>query len=475
MHKAYDALLQTAVSAENAAANTDNEPFRYECLCCGEEVFLAAQDSVYKATHFRHRSGNNDKDCELYLGQYGLIPASPSDRSKRQDRVEFYYQNLHKAFYMSFRFNDSEIAAYESVDACIQVRAARNQNPFFSKIINHTNFYDDVPETYMIEINAETYYISNTVNNIKREYQLFKIDGPSFFKISGEESDFTAKFVKSRSLYTNVKYFIAWPGRNTAQIYLSKVPGVQIDEQLQFKTMNNCNVWALVATFTEKNPQLDALLQSWGYDLSASEEILLLWPPSYEHDETLNISSNNVFVYSSFALQAFGNTNMSNKAIHKIDTNVTKVDVDGKLIILKKNAEMTVETKAFLDEFTSLNPICVTTKKFVVPEDGVFFHFSSHGVEKLSSGQMVFLTDASSVVEYKGNYIHRVITMTKDEDMSLNEKIQQALMYYWVFIPYDEKREENYSTDILKYLQENKVRGHINKAILSLIEEKKYE
>lgn len=52
MLRAFDTLLQTTVSANAAAANSDNEAFRYECLCCGEEVFLAAQDSIYKATHF---------------------------------------------------------------------------------------------------------------------------------------------------------------------------------------------------------------------------------------------------------------------------------------------------------------------------------------------------------------------------------------------------------------------------------------
>ena len=65
MQTAFDTLLKIVVTAENAAENGDNETFRYECLCCGEEVFLAAQDSIYKATHFRHKNRNNDKDCEL--------------------------------------------------------------------------------------------------------------------------------------------------------------------------------------------------------------------------------------------------------------------------------------------------------------------------------------------------------------------------------------------------------------------------
>ena len=88
MQKAFDTLLQTVVTAESAAINSDNETFRYECLHCGEEVFLAAQDSVYKATHFRHRSGNNDKDCDFYLSQFGTIQSSYNRRNK-QERVEF--------------------------------------------------------------------------------------------------------------------------------------------------------------------------------------------------------------------------------------------------------------------------------------------------------------------------------------------------------------------------------------------------
>lgn len=475
MLRAFDTLLQTAVSANAAAANSDNEAFRYECLCCGEEVYLAAQDSVYKATHFRHKSGNNDKDCELYLGQYGIVPTSPSTRNKRQDRVEFYYQNTHKAFYMSFRFSDAEITAYESAGSCIEVRSSRTQRPFFTQRINHTNFCDDVPETYMLETYADPYYISNTSNNIKREYNLFGTSGPAFFKIQGEDADFTAKFIKSKSLYTNVKYFIAWPGQNTAQIRLGKVPGVHIDNLLQFKTMNNYTVWALVATFVDKNPQLDTLLQSWGYNLSISEELALLWPPAYESDETRHVSTNNVFVFSSFALQAFGNTNTPSNTIHKVDANVTRIDIKDKLRILKKNAEMSVETTAFSSGIVSPDTQYLTATKFVVPEKGVFYRFSSRGAEKLSPGQTVFLTDTSSVIEYCGNYISMVITMPKDEGLPLYEKIQDALMYYWVSIPYDKVPEEHPSEDILRYLYESKNKGHINKAVMTLIKEEKHE
>lgn len=469
---AFDTLLQTNVSASAAAINSDNEAFRYECLCCGEEVYLAAQDSIYKATHFRHRSGNNDKDCELYLGQYGIVPTTSSARNKKQDRVEFYYQNTHKAFYVSFRFSDAEITAYENTGACLEVRSSRALRPFFTQRINHTNFHEDSPGEYMLEMYASPYYISNTLNNIKREYSLFGTTGPTFFKIQGEDKDYSAKYIKSKSLYTNVKYFIAWPGQNTAQIKMAKVPGVAIDELMQFKTMNNCTVWALVATFTNKNPQLDALLQTWGYDLSTSEELILLWPPAYENDEALHVSSNKVYVYSSFVLQAHGNTNMSSHAIHKVDNDITEIEIGEKLRILKKNAEMTVVTTELVSEYITQNIKHITTEKFIVPESGIFYRFSSCGVEKLTSGQVVFLTDTSSVIEYCGNYISTVITLSKEE-LSLTQRMLEALAYYWVSVPFEGKIENHYPDIISKYLQDSKAKGLINKAVLALFEEEK--
>lgn len=475
MIQAFDTLLQTVVSANNADANNSNETFRYECLCCGEEVFLAAQDSVYRAPHFRHRSGNNDKNCELYLGQYGMVPSPFSTKNKKRERVEFYYQNTHKAFYMSFRFSDVEITAYESIGSSIEVRSSRNQNPFFTQQINHTNFYDDTPEKFMLELYAAPYYISNTSNNIKREYNLFGSIGPTFFKIQGEEADYTAKYIKSKSLYTNVKYFIAWTGQNTAQIRLREAPGVKIYDFFQFKAMNNYTVEALVATFTEKSSLLDALLQSWGYNLSTSEDLALLWPPAYEKDETLHVSTNTAFVFSSFALQAFGNTNIPAQSIHKVNDYVTRIDFKDKLRILKKNAEMSV-VKTIFPSVIVLPDLQYDAKtKFVVPGKGTFYRFSFKGVESLIAGQTIFLTDSSSVVEFSGNYISKIITMPKDEVLPLSERIRNAMAYYWVSIPYEIEFEKYQIEGIEEYLDKSKEKGLINKAVITIIEEESHE
>lgn len=47
MDKAFDAVLQSEVVAAVIAKTSYcflGERFRYQCLCCGEEVYLAAAD-----------------------------------------------------------------------------------------------------------------------------------------------------------------------------------------------------------------------------------------------------------------------------------------------------------------------------------------------------------------------------------------------------------------------------------------------
>ena len=76
MDKAFDVILQLEVDAtiiSKTSYNLTGNRFRYQCLCCGEEVYLAAAGSNERSPHFRHRRGNNDKDCEQYLGQVGAV------------------------------------------------------------------------------------------------------------------------------------------------------------------------------------------------------------------------------------------------------------------------------------------------------------------------------------------------------------------------------------------------------------------
>lgn len=469
MLEAFDTLLQTTVSAKDAADHGDNEEFRYECLRCGEEVFLAAQDSTYKAAHFRHRRDNNNKECELYLRQTGKNPDSHLIVAKRYDRVEFYYRNMYKAFYMRFSYNDAEITTYEKDNTYVEVRTEPTGRPFFYQRINHDFIYDN-ESGIQLEKFAPTYYISNTLKKVKRKYSLFGTSGPAFFKIQGGDTEFTAKFIKGKNIYTNVKYFISWTSQNTEPRTLVGMPGVQIYKKIEFKTMDT-SFKAMVVRFEEKNSRLDDLLQRWGYNLDKSEELVLLWPPAYESEEILNVSSKCAFVYSSFDIKP-GNTNIPKKSIIKIDDHITKFDINDNIKILKKNVEISLLKTDFLKKVEYPAPQLVTETKYIIPKEGTFYHFSLRGVEKLNSGKTVFLTNSSSVVEYCGNYVSKIVKIPNDKELSLIEKIRAAFSYYWVLVPYDKKLEEYLTDDIEEYIIKCKEIGFINKAVKTIIEGK---
>lgn len=471
MLTAFDTLLQTVVTADSAAVNSDNEAFRYECLCCGEEVFLAAQDSIYKATHFRHRSGNNDKECELYLGQYGVIQAT-NNRKSKQERVEFYYNNNTKCFVVSFNFSEEEISEYEKAGALLEIRDSRNAKPFFSTYINHSNFSDGIAERFVLEKNARPYYISNTLNNKKREYFVFNYDAPSFFKVlcnDPEDEGFTAKYIRSKSIYTGVRYFIAWPGRNTAQIKLKSIPDVCVEKEMQFVTLGRTTVWGMIATFKDKNPLLDSILCDWGYNLDVSESVSLLWPPAYEKEERLAVSSSKLYLHSSFTFQGLGNINTTDKCISKISDSITMVSMYDPIHILKKNAELEICKEPLLSAVQKVEVKEEQADTFWVPTSNTFYLYSELGTSKLNEGQVVFLTPNTYIAEYCGNTLLRIIrfhSITKPDD---EEVFFEILSNYWVTKEYQDTVADLLPQVIKDYLEKCKAQKRINVAVEQLV------
>ena len=101
MYKAYDTILQAEVSAVLAAQNGKSEPYRYECLCCGEEVYIAAAYSTRQVAHFKHRSGNNDIECENYLGKYGTFSTDTDHGKIRMKERSFIMTTKRRCFILA--------------------------------------------------------------------------------------------------------------------------------------------------------------------------------------------------------------------------------------------------------------------------------------------------------------------------------------------------------------------------------------
>lgn len=474
MRKAYDTILQSEVSAELAAQNGGFEPYRYECACCGEEVFVAAPYSTRMVAHFRHRSGNNDVECENYLGQYGAISTDSSSRRNNCERAEFYYDSASKTFSLALRFSESEIQSYEQQSVDFELRTKDSDTPFRVLKINSMNFSPDVPTLIPLNNFSVSYYLSNTLNGAKRKYDFLNRDNtPTFFKISGNDNDFKAKLVRSTVLFTNTKYFVALQSQYSAPRGVQFLKGIEVGQTFRFETMNR-KFLGFVLSITDKTPSIDCLLKSWGYQLEASETLTLLWPPAHLIDDVTIIASDYAFIFSSFELQAHGNINVHSDEIMKLSHGISKVMVKPKTKIFKKNAEIVIDKVVPpVDDYSVITPSNSLVSTFTVPDDGTYYHFNHSGVSPLTIGQIVFLTPNSSIVRYEFNYPVGYFYPCLQKELAGEELLEDILAHYKRMEAFDSTR---FSTLVLsetasKYIDKCKITGSINPVVMQFIEE----
>lgn len=474
MQKAYDTILQSEVSADLAAQNGDFEPYRYECACCGEEVFVAAPYSTKMVAHFRHRSGNNDVECENYLGQYGTISTDSSSRRNNRERVEFYYDSVSKTFSLALRFSESEIQGYEQQSVDFELRTKESDIPFRVLKINSMNFSPDVPTMIPLNNFSFSYYLSNTLTGIQRKYDFLNQSNiPAFFKISGGDNGFKAKLVRSTILFTNTKYFVAFQNQYFAPRKGQFPKGIEVDQTFRFETMNR-KFLGVIFVITNNTPYVDCLLKSWDYKLEASEILTMLWPPAHLIDDANIITSDHAFIFSSFELQAHGNINVHSEKIMKLSHGISKVTVKPKTKILKKNVEIVIDkVEPLVDDYNVITPSESLVSTFIVPDDGTHYLFNRSGVSPLANGQVVFLTPNSSIVQYKFNYPVSYINPCLQKELTEEDLLEDILAHY--------KRKETFDSTQFstfrfgetasRYIEKCKSTGTINSTVKKFIEE----
>lgn len=281
MRKAFDTILHSEVTAELAKQSGGLEKYRYECIRCGEEVYVAAPFSTKMVVHFRHRNGNNDVECENYLGQFGILRNDYSSRKSNRERVEFYFDNANKVFSIGLKFSENEIQGYQEQGVAFELRANDSDTPFKTIKINTLNFTPEVATIVTLSKFSFSYYLSNTGNGVRRKYDLFNRNAPTFFKILGNEDTNQAKMVRSTVVYTDTRYFVAFP---VQAVYYTAFDGIEIIDTFSFKTMER-NFKGIVLKVLRKTPQVERLLDTWGYQLEACETLTLLWPPASMNGE----------------------------------------------------------------------------------------------------------------------------------------------------------------------------------------------
>lgn len=474
MRKAYDTFLQSEVSADLAARSGGQEPYRYECAHCGEEVRLAAAGSTSMVAHFRHRSGNNDVDCESYLGQYGAISIDSRSRKSRTERAEFYFDSSTKMFYLGLCFSENEIVTYEEESAKFELRVAAQEQAFLVLRINNISFLPDTPRMLPIERFSYSYFLSNTLNNVKRRYDFFKKDGsPTFFKIQGNDTDYRARLIRSTILYTDVLYFAVVEAQHSFPQASYLPSGIEMTDTYRFETMGR-RVLGQVLTIKNKTADVETLFASWGYQVEASETLTLLWPPAVQINEVSAIYSNNAFLFSSFALEPHGNINVHSTDIQKITSSVSKVSVHSRVKVFRKNAEIIIdEENAYLPYYETLPTEEDHTQVYTVPNDGTYYLFNRSGALPISEGQTVSLTPGSVIKRYHSGYLDGVIYTAKKNELAGESLLNDLLAHY--------KRTEVLFLDSFaalclsdtasRYIEECIETGVINSAAKRFIEE----
>jgi hypothetical protein len=477
MLKAYDVLLMSEVSASLAAKSGSSEPFRYECAHCGEEVRLAAATSSLVVPHFRHHSGNSDKECEFYLGQHTALSTDARSRKSKTDIAEFYFDHHTMMFYLGLRYSHEEIVHFEKLSTVLELRTSTKENAFCSIRIDHKGFASHVQRMIPLDSFSQTYFLSNSVDMTFREHNVFRNSGncsPTLFKVLTGDTGNRAKLVRSGVIYTNVTYFAAY--HNPAKwgfppdVLFSKE--IAVERTVQFETMNR-KFLGKYLTISVKTAHIDRLLSSWGYRLESSEVLTLLWPPAILSNDVLQIHSTSAYLLSSFELHAHGNINIHSDGIKRITDNITKVSVSPRTKVLKKNVDLMIEYSSNKLLETSKPSISYTYAGYFQIMDKNFYIFNRSGVLPLIKGAFVHMTPNTEVRHYSYGYLDGVVVPHKLTKLSDSSLLYDIISYYKRTDLFDLNDFESLvlSHTALQYINSCKETGRINSTVKRFIEE----
>ena len=432
MHKAYDCVLQTIITAEDAVINRGFEPYRYECLCCGEEVRLAAPFSEQRAPHFRHLSGNNDTECEEYFGLGEARLSKRGERRGHREVAEIFYSNVKKAFMLKIKFAEEELHHYETLNASLTIKTAANKTPFKSVLINKTNFVPDVAVSFILDQYSNNYFISISDTN-SRVYDFMATDALSVFKIQGDGEDYVAKQVKSCNstpvIYTNTRYLLISLNPNRIE-HMKNALGGTVHKQIEIDTMGGLLFYALEINICEMEDVIENSLQNEGYRLEKNESFEVLWPPCYVNGEALQCERDEAFISSSFELRAHSGNNLNVDEIIAGDNGISKVFINKIVKINRKNTELQLRQAHYSREQQFVKPTVKKCKAYRAPESMNALLFDQNGVSNLFPGQKIFMSSGRTVIVYKNNIPVEIIK-GEDKDNLNDEKIKaDAPLYY---------------------------------------------
>ena len=475
MDKAFDVVLQSEVDAVTVASTlrTYGEQFRYQCLCCGEEVYLAAADSTTKSPHFRHRRGNNEKDCEHYLRQQGAIERYLLIRKHNKKYVSFYFNIEQKVFEIALTLSDEEIDNESAERREFSLYTEYYAQPFFVMPINKGNLIPNFFNYYMLDKYANDYYVSYSKNEIKIKYsdvirRNYKLN---IYKINLMNSHY--RKITSNVLYTNCKYLAV----SENKIYIEeliRLSNIETESELFSFVTQGKNFFAVEFVISSEDYRSNSFFQEQDLRIECAENMDILWPPAYIKDDTFVIDSEKLYITSSFELIPHGNVNSDVTDIKSICENVSELIVSSSILIIEKNVECRIirEERELIDSSYEKAEY-IYEDIYRIPEIYNYFLFDKNGCTSLLAGTEIFLSATDRIVGYKNGHIKRIILPKEKIKLTKEALIQNIIKYHPQIEPFelDDFMDITADEPVLSYVESCYRSGRINTVIKKYIKE----
>ena len=445
MRVAFDTITRDKVTADEVAKNNIDEPFRYECLCCGEEVHIAATKSKKMVPHFRHLRGNSDKDCELYLGGLlqtgtGIESAVAVAQKRTRSRAEILYDVEQRLFYLDISFSEEKLLEYQSgeYELVIKTDSVHTMNPV---LISQTNFAPDAPVRFPLRMSSNTCYISiqsrkNVGNTLTSRYELLKpIDFPTFFKYQlsdGNES--LAKRHTDGIIYTDTRYYALASQKSHIEKLYTYSPNVSVGRVEEIAALGGTIYGAEI--ISEVSEELRETMLYFGYYLRKAERITLLWPPSYTVDGVLRCKEGQITLTSSFELKPRSNISCNFDQISN-DGELYTIELHDLLRISQTNSMLQISSEQVEIPITEAEPTIEVANIVEVSGDYSFYYIGREGYRLLSPGRY-YLVAGARIVKYVGNNPISIYVKPDARDETPIKRLMDIRKYYNASIPYCE-------------------------------------
>lgn len=475
MDKAFDAVLQSEVDAAVIAKNSHRfrgERFRYQCLCCGEEVYLAAADSSERSPHFRHRKGNNDKECEQYLGQPGAVERFVFLRKHKQEHIEFYFNRDRMTFEICASFTEEELQAYEEENNRLTVSSKYYAEPFLSIPLRKGVFIPDGKSYFTITEFSTKYFVSFnsgfnccTYHDVMRDSEKINI-----FRVRMQDEH--CRHQTSSLLYTDTEYIGISENKEVLQ-ELASLEYVISEELFSFVTENRI-FYGLQFYVKEAEFSVLRFFQKHNYQIETSEAFSILWPPVYTRDSCSICAGDTVYVHSSFELIPHGNMNVDGTFAREISRDALKLHIDDEVIIHEKNIDICILKERELGmETVPEEPVTTYSDRYTVPDQYDYFLFDQNGCARLIPGSNIYLSESDRIVGYKNGHIKAVVCVCSKEKTDTRQLINDIIKYHPQSESFELDDFMDITTDetVLAYLEKCYRSGRINTVVKRYIKE----